>query len=110
MASPTDVAVVPLRAPRALAGRARVAAADSPRAIVAATDVDAALDIYDLCIGCRGVQDPQSSADEEADLALGNAQKLGSLVLQYIEARFVDAVVATSVPAESATLFAATSR
>jgi hypothetical protein len=87
MATATDVAVVPLRLPKALASRGRVGAADAPSEIVEKADVDAALDVYDLCIGCKGVEGAIPGEDEDADLTLRHAQQLSSLVLQYIEAR-----------------------
>lgn len=89
MAAPTDVSVVPLRVPRALAPRARVEAAAEPDDIIDRTDVDAALDVYDLCIGCRDMEhDPDApGGDEVAEAAVGNAQMMASLALQYVEAR-----------------------
>jgi hypothetical protein len=59
--------------------------------VIARADVDAALDVYDLSIGCKGVQiDPDGAGEgdpEQTELAMANAQVLASLALQYIEAR-----------------------
>lgn len=91
MAHASDATVVPLRLPRALAPRSRLDSAAAPDDIIATADVDAALDVYDLSIGCKGVQvDPDGSGEgdtEQTEAAMANAQVLASLALQYIEAR-----------------------
>jgi len=89
MAAPTDVSVVPLRVPRGMAPRGRIEAAADPDDVIERTDVDAALDVYDLCIGCRGLEmDPGApEGDRVAEAAVANAQLMASLALQYVEAR-----------------------